>query len=1281
MTTTPTLLRIKTLNCRKQPEVLKSLLNTTTPLEWDALCLQEVPASIAKLASFRTTSWHLILPPHDPTDANAPPIRSAIYLNRNINSAQYQQVSVPSPDITAVRFTSPTSTCTLFSVYSPPTSLATIHTLRTHLETYSHDDSLILTGDFNQHHPIWSGTNNSQRTQHSSTQIPPFIQLLAEFNLDQCLPAGTPTFFSDAHKTWSTIDLVFVTPDLSNAVTICTTDSGHGSDHRCINTHIDFTLQRQEALSRFNWREVDWGKFNETLTQLINAKSLLDQSYNLTSPAQIDTFVDELLACYHHTATSHVPLSRPSPFMKRWWTQELTQLHLQFKSAQNRASKRNSTLAERLVAKRAGQEYHKAIQRQQRRHWKEWIKNATAASVYKAWSCVSQHPDSISSTRIPELKTTGGVANTSQAKCDALHSQFFPPPPPAELDDTDNFSYPEPLACPPVTEDETTQAIHELSPYKAPGPSGIPNVALQKTANTLSPILTAITNAALRLNHHPSSWKFFTTITLRKPGKPDYTIPKAYRPIALEDTMSKVTESVIARRLTQLAEEHHLLPPNHFGARPGKTTTDAALYLAQWIKDKWRQGSVTSVLFLDISQAFPSVSHTRLLHNLRKRRVPENIIAWCRSFLSNRTTKLTFDDHNSEPLHASTGLPQGSPLSPILYLFYSADLLEIIPPNDSSHLAGGFVDDTMLAVSSNSIEMNVAMLQPLIENSLTWSRRHSCHFDIGKFQLVHFTRNRRKYSPTPITIGGHIVPAVDSARYLGLIFDKELRWRPQAEQAIAKGTSAVLAVARLARPAIGMPHRYVRQLYQTVVQPRMEYGLVVWYQPVLANPTGRCKKGSVGIARRLGKVQNLAARQIVGGLHSTPIDILNYHANLTPIELHLNKSVAIATARLNSLPPSHPLHKTVRRCARSYPRRHRGPLHELQAAFTNLTRLETINPTPTHPAWTPRFSFHIAPDKEAAERDVVKYHNDFCIFTDGSGIENRIGAAAFSEGRDGQARTRQFTLGPDSEHTVFEGELVGTILALDIILAEPRLRTATILLDSQPAIKALHANRPQPGQQLIQLFHKQLKKLLQLRRSFQLRLVWVPGHRGVPGNEHADELAKQAAAGQSTPLHFPLKLLDKLPTSLSAVKMQLKRDTADSWTQQWKESKHGQRIQQFDPTPPGRRVQRIYQGLSRPAGSLLTQLRSGHVGLNPYLARIRLVDSPLCPHCTTLETVEHYLLGCRKYTHERHQLRIAIGRRQGHLDRRSLLATPKHFKALLTYIGTTRRFNTYADEF
>ncbi|KAK6969141.1 hypothetical protein R3P38DRAFT_2417709, partial [Favolaschia claudopus] len=94
-----------------------------------------------------------------------------------------------------------------------------------------------------------------------------------------------------------------------------------------------------------------------------------------------------------------------------------------------------------------------------------------------------------------------------------------------------------------------------------------------------------------------------------------------------------------------------------------------------------------------------------------------------------------------------------------------------------------------------------------------WSYTHACSFDLGKFQLVHYTRNRGKYAPVPLVTPTHIIPATDSATYLGLIMDRQLRWKEQVQRAVAKGTKAILAVSRLTRPSFGLPHRYVRQLY------------------------------------------------------------------------------------------------------------------------------------------------------------------------------------------------------------------------------------------------------------------------------------------------------------------------------------------------------------------------------------------------------------------------------------------------------------------------------------
>jgi hypothetical protein len=81
------------------------------------------------------------------------------------------------------------------------------------------------------------------------------------------------------------------------------------------------------------------------------------------------------------------------------------------------------------------------------------------------------------------------------------------------------------------------------------------------------------------LKTYPAEWKDSITKVLRKPGKANYTVPGAYRPIALLDTIGKVLSACVAEDLVKMTETYHLLPDHHFGCRPGRTTTDAIHYV------------------------------------------------------------------------------------------------------------------------------------------------------------------------------------------------------------------------------------------------------------------------------------------------------------------------------------------------------------------------------------------------------------------------------------------------------------------------------------------------------------------------------------------------------------------------------------------------------------------------------------------------------------------------------------------------------------------------------
>lgn len=226
----------------------------------------------------------------------------------------------------------------------------------------------------------------------------------------------------------------------------------------------------------------------------------------------------------------------------------------------------------------------------------------------------------IPSTASPQYETD------PKKKIQLLRNTFLPPPPKADLSDIPDFDYLAPYTLPPLTPHEVYQAILRPSPHKAPGCTGIPNFILQQSISILLPILHQIFEASLNLGYCSLLFRTSITITMQNPHKDDYSITKAYRPIALLDTIGKALESILAKRISAFTELYGLLPKTHFGGRRGTSTEHAVHYLVEKTYKGWHQGKDTSALMLDITGAFDNVSHKRLLHNLRKRRIDPKVV-------------------------------------------------------------------------------------------------------------------------------------------------------------------------------------------------------------------------------------------------------------------------------------------------------------------------------------------------------------------------------------------------------------------------------------------------------------------------------------------------------------------------------------------------------------------------------------------------------------------------------------------------------------------------------
>jgi hypothetical protein len=188
-------------------------------------------------------------------------------------------------------------------------------------------------------------------------------------------------------------------------------------------------------------------------------------------------------------------------------------------------------------------------------------------------------------------------------------------------------------------------------------------------------------------------------------------------------------------------------------------------------------------------------------------------------------------------------------------------------------------------------------------------------------------------------------------------------------------------------------------------------------------------------------------------------------------------------------------------------------------------------------------------------------------------------------------------------------------------------------------------------------------------------MYWIPGHKGVPESERADEEAKKAAERAHRNLNNDVEILrQQLPISKLATKQltcdRLKRKVAAIFHNSHRAAK----MLKIDPTMPSTKFSLEIAPYDRRHSSILTQvtqLRTSHVPLQSYLHRFKIEPHPICPHCQIEpESVTHFLKYCPAHTGTRKELLQAIGRLT-HLDT-STLGNPKFHGPILKYLHSTK---------
>jgi len=365
------------------------------------------------------------------------------------------------------------------------------------------------------------------------------------------------------------------------------------------------------------------------------------------------------------------------------------------------------------------------------------------------------------------------------------------------------------------------------------------------------------------------------------------------------------------------------------------------------------------------------------------------------------------------------------------------------------------------------------------------------------------------------------------------------------------------------------------------------------------------------------------------------LKVAQAEAQLEPVEQRLARKVIRHLATLTTLPLTNPAAKVTRKTL-TQGKKHLSPLRVTwDQYYKYLAREKTFKLTQETTWCKPTWTSFTRVKVDYSVEEAIRFHSTtgghHNLYTDAS-VRNGLCGAVVVRGTHPYQCIRAETIGYERYCSILTTEATALVYAIRHIVNTANKRVQQYIFTDSKAVLDLVVRGEKGG--INSSTYTTLLQLLRIVSSDGLYVTirWIPAHRGIQGNERADQITRDMTTIGRLPKEASiiekrrlLKVLDKVAVTRT--------------TKTYTKGKYGKFTWKLDGALPGRHTQQLYRNLSSDQARILVQARTGHNHLNVYKARLKVNDSGMCECGEGIEDIQHLLIRCRLWAEQREKLR------------------------------------------